>query len=97
MHRFSLVVARGGSSPGVARRLLVAVAALVVRHRLGSCGTWTWLPHGMWNPPGPGIEPVSPCTGRQVLTTEPPGKSSLYLHLYPSISIFLFDRKILLR
>ena len=37
------------------------------RHRLGSCGMWTWLPQGMWNPPGPGVEPVSPRTGRQVL------------------------------
>ena len=24
------------------------------------CIMWTWLLHGMWNLPGPGIEPVSP-------------------------------------
>ena len=25
-----------------------------------SCGVWTQLLHGTWDPPGPGIEPVSP-------------------------------------
>ena len=24
------------------------------------CGTWAYLPHGMWDLPRPGIEPVSP-------------------------------------
>ena len=28
----------------------------------------------MWNPPGPGIEPVSPALVRGFFTTEPPGK-----------------------
>ena len=92
-HRFSLVVARGGSSPDVAHRLLIVVAALVVKHRLSSCGIRTWLLQGMWNPPGPGIEPVSPALAGRFLTTEPPGRSSLCFHLYPSISVFLFDRK----
>ena len=96
-HRFSLVVARGGSSPDVAHRLLIVVAALVVKHRLSSCGIRTWLLQGMWNPPGPGIEPVSPALAGRFLTTEPPGRSSLCFHLYPSISVFLFDWKAVLR
>ena len=29
----------------------------------------------MWDPPGPGIEPVSPALAGGLLTTAPPGKS----------------------
>ena len=25
-----------------------------------SCGSWAWMLHGMWDLPGPGIEPVPP-------------------------------------
>ena len=32
-----------------------------LEYGLSSCGTQTLLPHGMWNPPGPGIEPTSLC------------------------------------
>ena len=31
-------------------------------------------PHGMWDLPGPGIEPVSPALVGGFLPTEPPGK-----------------------
>ena len=41
------------------------------------CGARAQLPH-MWNPPGPGIEPVSPTLAGRFLTTGPPGKSSPY-------------------
>ena len=30
--------------------------------------------HGMWNLPGPGLEPVSPALAGGFLTTGPPGK-----------------------
>ena len=30
---------------------------------------------GMWDPPGPGLEPVSPELAGGFLTTAPPGKS----------------------
>ena len=33
------------------------------------------LPHGMWNLPGSGIEPMSPMLAGGVSTTGPPGKS----------------------
>jgi len=36
---------------------------------LSSCGTQTLLPHGMWNPQGPGIEPMSPALAGRFLTT----------------------------
>ena len=42
---------------------------------LRSCGTWALLLRGMWDLPGPGLEPVSPALAGRVLTTAPPGKS----------------------
>ena len=35
--------------------------------RLSRCGTQAWLPCGMWDLSVPGMEPVSPCTARQIL------------------------------
>ena len=43
--------------------------------RLGSCGTRASLLRGMWDLPGPGIEPVSSVLAGRFLTTAPPGKS----------------------
>ena len=42
--------------------------------RLSSCGTRAQLLCGMWDLPGPGIEPVSPALAGRFLTTAPPGK-----------------------
>ena len=44
--------------------------ALVLR--LSSCGTRVYLVHGMWNLPGPAVEPMSPGS---LLSTVPPEKS----------------------
>ena len=60
---------------------LTVVAFLVAEHgalefRLSSCGIWDQLPHGMWDPPGPGIKRTSPALAGRFLTTGPPGKSS---------------------
>ena len=46
------------------------------QHGLRSCGTWVQLPHGMWDLPGPGIEPISPALAGRFLTTGPPRKST---------------------
>ena len=46
-----------------------------LEHRLSSCGAWAYLLCGMWDLPGPGIEPVSPAVAGGFLTTEPTGKS----------------------
>ena len=35
--------------------------------RLSSCGSWAQLLRGMWDLPRPGLEPVFPCIGRQIL------------------------------
>ena len=39
-----------------------------------SCGTWAQPLHDIWDPPRPGVEPVSPPLQGRVLTTGPPGK-----------------------
>ena len=40
-------------------------ALVVAAHELSSCGAL--LLRSMWNLPGPGIEPMSPALGRQIL------------------------------
>ena len=62
--RASVVVARGLSSCG----------SRALEHRLSSCGARAYLLHGMWDLPGPGLEPVSPALAGGFLTTAPPGK-----------------------
>ena len=42
--------------------------------RLSSCGPRAQPLRGMWDPPGPGIEPVSPALAGRLSTTAPPGK-----------------------
>ena len=60
----SVLVACGLSSCG----------SWALERRLSSCGTRAWLLSGMWDLPGPGIEPVSPALAGGFLTTVPPGK-----------------------
>ena len=43
-------------------------------HRLSSCGSRAQLLRGMWDPPRPGIEPVSPALASRFSTTVPRGK-----------------------
>ena len=43
-----------------AARALGARASVVAALRLGSCDSWASLLHSTWNPPRPGIEPMSP-------------------------------------
>ena len=49
----------------------------VVEHRLSSCGAWAQLLRGMWDLPGPRLEPMSPALAGRFLTTAPPGKPPL--------------------
>ena len=46
------------------------------------------VPRGMWNLPGPGIEPMSPALAGRFLSTAPPGKS----HTILIIKIILKNR-----
>ena len=43
--------------------------------RLSSCDARAYLLHGMWDLPGPWLEPVSPALPGGFLTIAPPGKS----------------------
>ena len=58
---------------------LTIVASLVAEHRLqtrrlSNCGSRTQLLRVMWDPPRPGLEPVSPALAGRFSTTAPPGK-----------------------
>ena len=78
--------ARAFSSCGKQRPLFIAVhgpltvaASPVAEHRLqtrrlSSCGSRAQLLRGMWDPPRPGLEPVSPALAGRLPTTAPPGK-----------------------
>ena len=42
--------------------------------RLSSCGSRAQSLRGTWDPPRPGLEPVSPASAGRLSTTAPPGK-----------------------
>ena len=61
---------------------LTIAASLVAEHRLqtrrlSNCGSRSQLLHGMWDPLGPGLEPMSLALAGGFLTTAPPGKPLL--------------------
>ena len=80
-----------------ARGPLTTAASLVAdhrlqTHRLSNCGSWAQLLRGMWDPPRPGLEPVSPALAGRLSTTAPPGKpleSFLKLCLFKKIFLLL--------
>ena len=49
--------------------------------RLSSCGAGAQLLRGMWDPPGPGLEPLSPAPAGGLSTTAPPEMSPIILLL----------------
>ena len=58
---------------------LTVTASPVAEHRLqtrrlSSCGSRAQPLRGMWDPPRPGLEPVSPALAGRFSTTAPPGK-----------------------
>ena len=79
-------------------RALGTRASVAVAHRLSTCGsralerrlssrgTRAQLLHGMWDLPGPGLEPMSPALAGGFLTTAPPGKSQYFLFCFVSVS-----------
>ena len=63
---------------------LTIATSLVAEHRLqtrrlSSCGPWAQPLRGMWDPPRPGLEPVSPALAGRLSTTAPPGKPSVFI------------------
>ena len=78
----SLVVASGGPLFIAVHGPLTVAASLVAEHklqtcRLSSCGSRAQLLRGMWDLPGPGLEPVCPALAGRFSTTAPPGKPCL--------------------
>ena len=68
----------------VVRGPLTIAASLVAEHRLqtlrlSNCGSRAQLLRGMWDPPRPGLEPVSPALAGRLSTTAPPGKPPIYI------------------
>ena len=67
---------------------LTIVASLVAEHRLqmrrlSNGGSRAQSLRGMWDPPRPGLEPVSPALAGGLSTTAPPGKPPIvYLISY---------------
>ena len=60
---------------------LTITASPVAEHRLqtrrlSSCGSRAQLLRGMWDPPRPGLEPMSAALAGRLPTTAPPGKPS---------------------
>ena len=75
--------------------LLTAVLSLVSEHRFKgvwasagvvcghrSCGAWAYLPPGMWDLPGPGIQPVSPALAGKFSATGPPRKTWVFFFVF---------------
>ena len=68
------------------RRPLAIAASPVAEHRLqtlrlSSCGSRAQSLRGMWDPPRPVLEPMSPALAGRLSTTAPPGKPRLVVLL----------------
>ena len=66
---------------------LTIAASLVAEHklqtrRLSNCGSRAQLLRGTWDPPRPGLEPVSPALAGRLSTTAPPGKPSSFFNYF---------------
>ena len=82
--RASVVAAGGLSSCG----------SRTPEYRLSSCGTRAWWPCGMWDLPGPGIEPLSSALQGRFVITSPTWGSPYSLLLNPT-SLGVFNSSIL--
>ena len=90
------------------RRPFTIAAPPVAGHRLqtrrlSSRGPRAQPLRGMWDPPRPGLEPVSPALAGRLSTTAPPGKPSKFLKFVIWIEIcsalrnILFSKMVLCR
>ena len=70
---------------------LTIAASLVAEHRLqtrrlSNCGSRAQLLRGMWDPPRPGLEPVSPALAGRLSTTAPPGKPLSFFKVLSNVT-----------
>ena len=79
--------ALGAQALVVVARRLSSCGLQALECRLSSCGARALLLHGMWDPPGPELEPVSPALAGRFLTTAPPGKSKSIIFKYSQTSL----------
>ena len=85
--------ARAFSSCGKRGPLFIAVrgpftivASLVAEHRLqtrrlSNCGSRAQLLRSMWDPPRPGLKPMSPALAGRLSTTAPPGNATYQFYI----------------
>ena len=78
---------------------LTVAASLFAEHRLqmrrlSSCGSRAQLLRGMWDPPRPGLEPVSPALAGRFSTTVPPGKPQRRCSLKPTLTLVIFENTV---
>ena len=66
--------ALGARASVVVARRLSSCGSWALERKLSSCGALAQLLHGMWDLPGPEIEPMFPALEGRFSTTEPPGK-----------------------
>ena len=76
-----------GPLPITVRGPLTIVASLVAEHRLqtrrlSNCGSRAQPLRGMWDPPRPGLKPVSPALAGRLPTTAPPGKPYILIYIF---------------
>ena len=69
--------ALGPWSSGVAARGLICCSLQAPELWFNSCGAWAQSLCGLWDLPGPDIEPVSPALAGRFFSTGPPGKPSV--------------------
>ena len=66
---------------------LSSCSSQALEHRLNNCGKRGYLPHSVWNLPGPGMEPAFSALAGGVFTTEPPGKLQIMIFFNVFISV----------
>ena len=69
-------------STGSRRTGFSSCGSRALERRLNSCGSWALLLRGMWDLPGPGLEPMYPPLAGGFLTTEPRGKPPYHFYLF---------------
>ena len=73
---------------------LIIAASLVAEHRLqtrrpSNCGSGAQSLRGMWDPPRPGLEPVSHALAGRFSTTAPAGKPQDFLFIVNNFNLIV--------
>ncbi len=67
--------------------LLIELNSLVAELGPSRCGAQAYFPHGMWDLPRPGTEPVSSTLAGGLFTTEPPRKPLDYFLITTEVNV----------